>query len=452
MMRDRKAAEGNDGIDNSIWPAHGHWADSQCLQEEATKHARARQRIEEQKSTGEVRSKTVDGLPKCEIAVQKDAVSEVQAKTRPEAASAATTDVAKLASESGVGQRLERTLDRAQGGDLDPLPADKRAEAHALAETALRAMLPKVGIGGDTPKEAFFTALEKQSPEMRAAIAEAFRELSGTKMEDYIKEHFSGDDQEKALNYLKYGSRDQAATLHLLVDKGENDKVRLMLETMSSNDIAQLDKECQDHYAKSLHDLLLQNDDLNPRTKQALEIYLKGADFLKAHPDEWNKLIDISLGDTNNWQSMAAMGYTLGDLQMFKEIMAAAPPDVREKFLANGGKDKIKVAFTNDKSDATEYAAHGHLSLAAEIQKKIGFWSDEHDAILKACDETPKDERDLYIQGARVFHKYWDKLDDFQKVKASTDQLYAGGRKMLELPNADQMSEDEKKAYAKYAE
>src|SRR5262249_20078944 len=55
----------------------------------------------------------------------------------------------------GVGERLERTLDRPPGGALDKLPAEKRAEALALAATAYRAMLP----GGGRHEDALLTAL-----------------------------------------------------------------------------------------------------------------------------------------------------------------------------------------------------------------------------------------------------------------------------------------------------
>src|SRR5262249_39851946 len=125
-----------------------------------------------------------------------------------------------------------------------------------------------------------------------------------------------------------------------------------------------------------------------------------------------------------------------------------------QKFMDADGEDKIDAAFAFDgRKDALEYAKHGHVSLEAEIKKNIGFWSDDHDAILKTDDENhDDDDHKQYLEGAKVFKKYRDKLDEGQRYQFESDatSFLSHTKDVPDLPNADQMSEEEKKAYAKF--
>src|SRR5262249_39628700 len=147
--------------------------------------------------------------------------------------------------------------------------------------------------GEKNKKDDAYAALEKQSPQQRAAISEAFHELTGGRLEDWIKEHYSEDAQEKALNYLKYGDRDESAKLHLGLSKHDGNQVRFMITMMGSKDIEQLQKDYLEHYGTSLDDALMSDPSLSNANKAALKIYLKGRDQIS--DADRATLLDISL-------------------------------------------------------------------------------------------------------------------------------------------------------------
>lgn len=323
-----------------------------------------------------------------------------------------------------VAQRMERTLDRTYGGPLDRMSVPERADARERAEVIL--------VNG-AKADAIFKALEKRSPEQIAGIKEAFRELSGKDIEDWLSDRFSGDDKERALNYVKYGSRDDAANLHLAITEGSQTKVRTMIETLSSKQIEALDALYRDHYGTSLKEALTKADDLNEKTRAAMDIYLKGADKLTT--DDWKKLVEISTGPLDNLYPLAVAthaGVNVGDFDMYKEIMAAAPQSVREQILKDIGEDKLKLAFIKDQEDALEYTKYGKLSTARVVDKNDCI-DDDEDAIelglkemawKKVNKQTGKEEIDadseraLYRRGAQLHKDYMSRLDDFSKGMA----------------------------------
>jgi hypothetical protein len=354
---------------------------------------------------------------------------------------------------AAVGERLERTLNRDYKGALDKLSPQERADARTQAETIYRAMLPHDQPGGEVKKEDFFAAMEKQSPEKRAAIEEAFHELSGGDLKTWIKDKFSGYKQEKALNYFKYGDQDEAGKIHLALGDKDPDTVRKIISMMNSKEIEKLDAAYKEHYNTSLHDALDGDDNLSAANKKALEIYMQGTDYLKVHPEEWTKLMEVSIGD---YEKLTPYDYAnnrhSGDLEMFKDIMSSAPPEMRVAFIANGGMEKVVKAFGLESKDALEYLAHGGLSLEQQIKKNIGFVHDDHEAITKAADDNHGDlDHQDYIAGAAVFQKYYGKLDDSQKYGFEF-QARMNDSSIPNLPNMGDMNDEEKRVYEKYQE
>ncbi|HEY9785093.1 MAG TPA: hypothetical protein V6D17_06800 [Candidatus Obscuribacterales bacterium] len=221
---------------------------------------------------------------------------------------------------------------------------------------------------------------------------------------------------------------------------------------MTEKQLQTLDEKYRERYGKSLRDAIMQEDDLDQSTKDAVDIFLKGRD--KIQPEDWDKLITISLGKYDDDLTRMAAGLNhknVGNVELFKETMAAAPPDVRKKFLDNGGEAVIEKAFSEDSTDALEYAKHGRLSTARMIEKNDCV-DDDEDAIEKALKVMPwktadgkvdpDSERELYRRGRRLQLEYENSLSDDEKLFAK-----AFGSKRDDL---DKLPEHDRKALETY--
>src|SRR4030095_6136864 len=117
----------------------------------------------------------------------------------------------------------------------------------------------------------------------------------------------------------------------------------------------------------------------------AIEIYLKGA---KRSDEDTLKLADLALQSQN--------------VDMVQEAFRNASPAARQRFFAEGGADKIMLAFLMDPeahSHAMEFARSGELSVTTLINENQSWAGDNEAAIEKALAGLNASQREDYFKG-----------------------------------------------------
>ncbi len=340
------------------------------------------------------------------------------------------------------GERVLRMLAR-RDASFKEIPADKQGEIFEKAEALDKAFARADAWGreGNVDKTTVFGVLEKLGPEERKALAIAYREVTGKDLEDVLKDRLTGSEEEKAINYLKYGSRDVAGQVHLALTKDHDQDLRDSIRTMTSAQIAQLDAELRDRFGKGLRESIMEDGGISDTSKKMLDIYMKGAD--RRTPEDWQVLIDIAVTakqkEVENLRGMGGNAYAhikldTGDLKLLAEVMSSKvmPPEFRKQWLEGGGKATLEKAFPQTKLQALDYAEYGLLTTGTKlaINTDVGlFGDDKEEAIERGLLEMPDQERALYLKGARVDQRL-AKLDMFTVMRAQ-DELSAEERKAL---------------------
>src|SRR5262249_39333565 len=296
-----------------------------------------------------------------------------------------------------------------------------------------------------TDEQGYYKLLEGRTAAERAAIIEYYQELTGDSLErrtiDEFKENTA--ELEKALNYLRMGSEAESANLHLAITENDTAQVIERVTTMTPAKILEAEKDIQEQYGKSLKELIQTNEGMTQAAKDALLIIVDsanrqpGPNGRRMTDEEYAKVIDLSMHakklETNWWGT----GFNPpGDLKMFQNIMADAPPQVREKFWEEGGEDKIAAAFPDDGSqgDAEDYAKFGRLSVERKIHK-CDHIDDDEPGIVKATDDMDqKTEREPYLLGARIFkERFLDTLSDEERAQVKAKIERKGGTPEFDL-------------------
>jgi YD repeat-containing protein len=279
--------------------------------------------------------------------------------------------------------------------------------------------------------EGIATLLESRSEAERRAIDTLFMRTYGRSLEEYIDSPmpvpgqflaFSDAERDHLRNLLhrEDGSADFAGRIHSsLIELGQtlrgrdSDTVeqglRTTLAVMNSEDIAALDREYRERYHVSLRDALMEDEHLSARTREVLDIYLRGSD----HRTE---------ADT---ERLATIALENEDLTMFEEAFRSASPEARSAFMEAGGEARIRAAFGMHIDDvatmsgtdlltghgttwdqrvahALDYARYGELSLATSIRDETNRLGDNETAIETAIGSLSDEERGRYRRGREL--------------------------------------------------
>ncbi len=286
----------------------------------------------------------------------------------------------------------------------------------------------------DSDYEKVNKMLQGMSDKEREELKRVYKEKYGIDINEEFKDRLKDAQQDKAYNLLnrKEGHADDAGRIHTaLVERkqwidGRSDAncekdIRDTLSTMNSEQIVQLDKEYFDRYKVHLRDALMNDDKLSQKTKDYLEVYLKGTD--KRTTEDTLSLADKALKSK--------------DIEMFGEVMRSASPEARKKFMENDGDKKMKEAFEGHWYNALPYlvplipasigkgsdsnvtdkelnraqdlARDGHMSTANKIRENIGVVSNSDKAIELAIEEMSPEERAAFIKGKKLIA---DKADE----------------------------------------
>lgn len=347
------------------------------------------------------------------------------------------------------GDNMRRALSMYNAKDSG-LTAEQKARAEKAADAIDNAANGGF-LGMGTDKKAIQEQLKGKSKEELDAINEAYKQKYGHGIETELIDEMSGSDLTKTKDLLK-GNNDDAARINATLEEHKEwgwsarsnanceKDLRDTLSTMNEKQIAELDKTYQERYGKSLRDVLMNDENLPADQKAALAVYLKGVD--KRTPEDYNKLADLALKNKS--------------IEMFEETFAGAPPEVRKKFLDEGGEQKIKAAFgtpiysgseygggevtyadSADTQHALDYVKSGKLDVSTKIKDNTGFFGDNEKAIEDAIGKMSKQERENYGEGKKLADKDPATLNDaqkeqveyYKKVHAALDGA-ANGREM----------------------
>lgn len=325
------------------------------------------------------------------------------------------------------GDNMKRALSMYNAKDSN-LTADQKARAEKAAEAIDQAANGGfLGIGTD--KKAIQEQLKGKSKEEIDAINEAYKQKYGRGLEAEVIDEMSGSDKTRTIDLVK-GNNDDAARINATLEEHKEwgwsarsnanteKDLRDTLATMNEKQIQDLDKTYQERYGKSLRDVLMNDENLPADQKAALDIYLKGVD--KRTPEDYTKLADLALKNKS--------------IEMFEETFAGAPPEVRKKFLDEGGEQKIKAAFgtpmyngseygggetvygdTADTQHALDYVKSGKLDVSTKIKDNTSWSGDNEKAIEQALKQMKPEERTNYAEGKKLADKDPATLTDAQK-------------------------------------
>jgi hypothetical protein len=188
--------------------------------------------------------------------------------------------------------------------------------------------------------------------------------------------------------------------------------LRDTLATMNSTQIAALNAEYKSLYGSELQHALVADTSLSTESKQALAIYLKGADQRK--PADSLALADI--------------GTRARNLDMFEEAFRDAAPEARSQYLAKGGESKIKAAFGGIFSDgdvrhAMDYVKGGRLSLETQITDNTGVFTSNREAIEHALGKMTTEQKGQYQRGEEIAKSVPEFLGSGRNRRANAEGL-----------------------------
>ncbi|MCC7529770.1 MAG: hypothetical protein IT342_14700, partial [Candidatus Melainabacteria bacterium] len=268
-----------------------------------------------------------------------------------------------------------------------------------------------------TDEETIFALLKDADKSERAELDRLYKEKYGISLEDELKRSMSGADEDRALNLLNRmdGSATDlhAATIHtdlIDIDQKFFGRKRSELETeirnifagKNSGEIAELEREYRAKFGVGLREQIASSEKMSQATKDAINVYFKGVD-----------------GRTDaDIMNLAENALQTRNVARFQEAMRDAGAEARQKFLDEGGAEKILEAFgvpnsddvnggyvqTKDSLNALDYAEHGKLSAAQQVRDNTGVFhfTSNTNGIEAAIGAMTADERQKYELGKAV--------------------------------------------------
>ncbi|HEY9783822.1 MAG TPA: hypothetical protein V6D17_00380 [Candidatus Obscuribacterales bacterium] len=296
-----------------------------------------------------------------------------------------------------IGDNEKRALELLYRSDSDTQVEGVNSNSMKKAAEALDEEIDST-FGPDA--DVVHTLLNDRTEAEREVMAAYYKQKTGRSLEADLKKHFDGAELDKVLNALnrKDGSAEDAGRIHTaLIERdqwveGRSDEtcekdIRDTLATMNSDQIEQLKEEYEERYGISLERALLEDKNLSEATKEAIKIYLKGAD--QRTDDDTLKLAEIALKEEN--------------IDMFQEAFRNSSQEARDRFFAEGGKEKIEDAFWGtDEDHAMEYARKGELGVTTLIDDNQSWLGDNEKAIEAAIAKMRDSERKQYVRGKEL--------------------------------------------------
>lgn len=236
-------------------------------------------------------------------------------------------------------------------------------------------------------EETILALLQDADMGERGVISQLYRDQYGISLVDELKRSMSGADEDRALNLLnrKDGSTIDlhAATIHtdlIDIDQKFFGRKRSQLETeirnifagKNSGEIAELEREYRAKFGVGLREQIASSEKMSQATKDAIGVYFKGVD-----------------GRTDaDIMQLAESALQTRNVGRFQEAMRDAGAEARQRFLNEGGAEKILEAFgvpnsddinggyvqTKDSLNALDYAEHGKLSAAQQVRDNTGVF------------------------------------------------------------------------------
>ena len=308
-------------------------------------------------------------------------------------------------------------------------PAD-RAELEKEAEDIWAATKGGWDAGAYNEPDVVAAHLRDKTEAEKRIIDEYIREWNdGNGLEDLIANQFDGSKKEELLMYARQKDDDKVnaadATHKLLTERGEwggksdasvESELRDNIRKMSSEKIEQLDKDYRAKYGVGIREAIADDPYLSQETKAFLDVYLKGSD--KRTDEDTGRLAEIALEAKN--------------IDLFKEAMADASPEARQKFMDQGGEEKVKAVFKkghwygifqfhtdsvlagvlpdwatgnitdHDYRHALDYAQYGKLSAASQVLDDTVWYGDNEKDIEDTLSKLSDRERELYMKGKEI--------------------------------------------------
>lgn len=297
---------------------------------------------------------------------------------------------------------------------------------NASAATAARAIRKATKqdqlIDTGTDEETIHATLANLSESERQSLKTVYKRLYGESLEKMLDDEMSGAEHDRSINLLnrKDGIQDDAGFFHeSLVELGQwtgrsnktiNKALRDKLSTMSAKEIETANTEYKDRYGRSLNQALFSCSKLSTESKEALSIYWNGVDHLS--DDDSLRLADIALN--------------ADDIEMFEESMRNASKEARERFIREGGEERVRERFSGrwynallnvspviapfrtgritntDLRHALDYMKDGKLLAATIVRDNDTILGDNEEAIDAALEQLDESERIKYRQGRAI--------------------------------------------------
>lgn len=289
-------------------------------------------------------------------------------------------------------------------------------------------------LGWGTDYEKIKDLLQDKTKAEIEAIDNIFNEEFGTKfspdgtpwgLDREFRDEMSGATLDRALSLLNgidANNGGDAARIHAaLIERGQGffghtdetceQEIRSKLLTMNSQQISQLEQDYKRLFQGSdLRSDLLNNPNLSPETKTAIEIYLKGID--KKTDDDTRTLAEAALGS--------------GNVKIFQEAFSDASANVRMDYLSMENLERIKNAFgqvTDDGSRvestqsqiAKDFVERGSINPITELKEHQTWFGDSEKGIEQTISNMSEIDRRLYIKGHEI-------ANDLVEIKSDTDK------------------------------
>lgn len=370
---------------------------------------------------------------------------------------------AKTKSNKGAGPSPEVSAEKATArvSDQQKDSAGQTAEKPTMSEDkkeilsgVAEAIHKELHGAGRADKERIARLLEGRTPQEIAEIKQAYKQYdqkvsgnaSGAELKDDIAgTWWTGGEKVRISNLLEDRRGDAKHRAGYIDEKvteldqwlrGPNNSVleksvREMVSNMTPEQLKELRTAYEEKHGKDSFNKDLM-DRVSPKTKEALDIYLKNGNELSTA--DRLKLADIAVKH--------------GDVQMLQEALGKPPGgaedkavEAREKFLQNGGEQKITEAFGKvieyrpspfappkaneakvryEENDTTRHAMdivkHGEIPVVRQIKDNTGIFKNNQ-GVDNALSSMTEAERKAYSKG--------QKLDaDIQSGKAIEERMH----------------------------
>ncbi len=282
-------------------------------------------------------------------------------------------------------------------------PADSAKDQKAV-ESATRVIREATKrdhwIDTGTDERSIYSALGSLNKSQRQQLEREYEKRYGIGLRAELRGEMTGAELDRALNLLdrKDGKPDDAGRLHsALIERGQlvsgrnnslvEADIRVTIATMNSRQIDDLRKEYRARYGEDPFDAMKKDSHLSEDSKKFIEVYAKGTD--KRTAQDMTGLLTLSCENRQ--------------IDLFKEACKFASPEDREKFMADGGKDKLGQRFlSTDLDEAQAYIEHGKLDSASQVRANTSILGDNEKAIEATLKGMSENDRERYLWGKHL--------------------------------------------------